>query len=100
MAHRHNRIKKRKLLRFHSKKKYRRKKRGHYSQCKCSRRRTINKKQGKTHSETLLGSKFECLVVKLVEAIFPLEKNTNIKNIFRKAIIKGNSCSFTKVIVR
>lgn len=43
-----------------------------------------------------MGSKFECLVVKLVEAIFPLEKNTNIKNIFRKAIIKGNSCSFTK----
>ena len=92
MAHRHNRIKRRKLLRFHSKKKYRRKKRGHYSQCKCLRRRTINKKQGKTHSETLLGAKFESLVVKLVKVIFPLEKNSKIKKIFRGTVTKGHSC--------
>ena len=93
MAHRHNRIKRRKLLRFHSKKKYRRKKRGHYSQCKCLRR-TVNKKHGKTHSETLLGAKFESLVVKLVKVIFPLEKNSKIKKIFREAVTKGHSCFF------
>ena len=96
MAHRHNRIKKRKLLRFHSKKKYRRKKRGHYSQYKCLRRRTINKKQSKTYSETLLGTKFEHLVVELVKVIFPLEKDAEIKNIFIEAVAKENTCSFTK----
>lgn len=100
MAHRHNRIKRRKLLRFHSKKKYRRKKRGHYSQCKCLRRRTINKKQGKTHSETLLGAKFESLVVKLVKVIFPLEKNSKIKKIFRGTVTKGHSCFLTKEYIQ
>lgn len=82
MVQRNTKIKKKKMYRYHSEKRYKRKRRGHYSVYKCR-----GKKGKRTYariykSETISESKFESFVLRIIDAIFPLEKSKKIQKFF------------------
>ena len=68
---RYTKIKKKKMYRYHSEKRYKRKRRGHYSHYKYGDQRARRANVRIYKSETLLRAEFESLVLRIVDAIFP-----------------------------
>lgn len=79
---RHTKIKKKKMSRYHSEKRYKRKRRGHYSHYKYRGKRVKRANVRIYKSETILGEEFESLVLQIIDAIFPLDKNQEIQKFF------------------
>lgn len=79
---RYTKIKKKKMYRYHSEKRYKRKRRGHYSHYKYRDQRARRANVRIYKSETLLRAEFESLVLRIVDAIFPLDKNQEIQKFF------------------
>ena len=79
---RYTKIKKKKMYRYHSEKRYKRKRRGHYSHYKYRDQRARRANVRIYKSETLLSAEFESLVLRIVDAIFPLDKNQEIQKFF------------------
>ena len=79
---RYTKIKKKKMYRYHSEKRYKRKRRGHYSHYKYRGKRVKRANVRIYKSETILGEEFESLVLRIVDAIFPLDKNQEIQKFF------------------
>ena len=80
---RHSKIKKKKMYRYHSEKRYKRKRRGHYSHYKCRGKREKRATVMIYISETILGAEFETLVLRIVDAIFSLDKNQETQEFFK-----------------
>ena len=59
------------MYRYHSEKRYKRKRRGHYSHYKYGDQRARRANVRIYKSETLLRAEFESLVLRIVDAIFP-----------------------------
>lgn len=83
MTQRHTKIKKKKMYRYHSENRYKRKKRGHYSHYKFRSKRTKRTNTRIYKSESILGRKFESFVLQIVDAIFPIDNNQEIQKFLK-----------------
>ena len=82
MTQRLTKIRKKKTYRYHSEKRYKKKRRGQYCHYNYRGKKT-KRANAKTHkSETVLGAEFESLVIRIIDAIFPLDKSQEIQMFF------------------
>ena len=82
MTQRLTKIRKKKTYRYHSEKRYKKKRRGQYCHYNYRGKKT-KRANAKIHkSETVLGAEFESLVIRIIDAIFPLDKSQEIQMFF------------------
>ena len=78
-----SKIRKKKNCCYHSGNRYKKKRREHYNHYNCNGKRTKRSNARKYKAETILGAKFESLVIRIIDAIFPLGKSQEIQMFFK-----------------
>ena len=99
MSHNYTKIKRTKLCRYHSERRYERHKRGHYSNKHWSKRKTCGESLMKMESiskTTILGAGFESLVLQIINAIFSAENNKKFKDFFKEKPSKTEMDAYMK----
>ncbi len=100
MTNRSTKIRRKKLYRYHCERRYKRHKRGHYSNKHWRRRNACvisPMKRNPISKATILGAEFESLVLQIIDAIFSAEENKNLKKFFKEKPSKTEMDAYMKI---